>query len=310
MNAPRSRLVLGTVQLGMQYGLANKTGQSSREESFAILDRALNSGINTFDTAWAYGEAEDVLGEWIVARSLARKIYIVSKMKPHVLNDYPDGEKASDIVQYEIEKTLRRLHADRIDGYLFHSPHYVYLEHAVRGLLKIKDSGLVSHVGVSVYDEPEALQALASGLDYIQIPYNIFDKRFEQNGFSASAKKQGARVFARSPFLQGLLVMRPDEVPEHLAYARPYLEQLQAILKRHHVGAVEASLLFSYCRSSAGHVVFGVETSGQLDEILEIEQKAKIAASSEWMRALDQAFDDMPRAIVNPSVWTRATLVV
>ena len=85
------KLVLGTVQLGMKYGLCNTHGQPTQEESFSILDAALAAGIDTFDTAFAYGTAEDMLGAWMQERSLAGKVRVISKMKPHVLNEYHDG---------------------------------------------------------------------------------------------------------------------------------------------------------------------------------------------------------------------------
>src|SRR3989344_9048087 len=158
-----SKLVLGTVQFGMKYGLNNLHGQPTREEAFSILDAALATGIDTFDTAYAYGTAEDVLGAWIRDRSLAGKVRVISKMKPHALNDYPDGTKAADVVQTEIEKSLKRLHVDFLDGYLFHSPHYIYLRHMVEGLQKAKSGGMAKNIGVSTYDEGAGLQASVLG---------------------------------------------------------------------------------------------------------------------------------------------------
>ena len=118
----KSRLVLGTTQLGMQYGLNNAVGQPPKGESFAILDAALKGGINTFDTAFAYGSAEDILGEWIESRGVQNKVFIISKMKPHVLNEYPDGTKAADTVVMEIKRSLKRLKLQKLDGYLLHTP--------------------------------------------------------------------------------------------------------------------------------------------------------------------------------------------
>ena len=109
MTKRKKTLILGTVQLGMKYGLHNTHGQPTTEESFSILDAALAAGIDTLDTAWAYGTAEDVLGAWLRARSLAGKVRIISKMKPHALNDYPDGMKAGEVVRIELESRSRDL---------------------------------------------------------------------------------------------------------------------------------------------------------------------------------------------------------
>ncbi|MEK7095336.1 MAG: aldo/keto reductase, partial [Patescibacteria group bacterium] len=244
MKSPKTKLVLGTVQFGLKYGLNNTLGQPTTDESFAILDEALASGITTFDTAWAYGTAEDVLGAWIKERSLAGKVSIISKMKPHALNDYPDGTKSSDIVKMELEKSLKRLGLDYLDGYLFHSPHYVYLDHMIEGLKKVKKSGLVKNIGVSVYDEAEALQAVSLGMDYVQVPYNAFDQRLDATDFFEIAKKNKVTVFARSPFLQGLLLMKPSELPVHLSYLRPHLERFISIAVKYNLTQTEAAVHF------------------------------------------------------------------
>ena len=140
MTTQKNKFVLGTVQLGMKYGLHNTHGQPTKKESFSILDAALAAGIDTFDTAWAYGTAEDILGAWLRARSLAGKIRVISKMRPHALNDYPDGTKAQDVVRMELEKSLARLGVKSLDGYLFHSPHYIYMSHMVEGLREAKEA--------------------------------------------------------------------------------------------------------------------------------------------------------------------------
>ena len=303
MTTHKNKLVLGTVSLGMKYGLNNTHGQPTQEESFSILDAALANGIDTFDTAWAYGTAEDVLGAWIKERSLAGKVHIISKMKPHVLNDYHDGTRVADIVQMEIEKSLARLHVESLDGYLFHSPYYIYLSHMVKGLQKAKGADLVKNIGVSIYDEAEALQAAELGVDYIQVPYNAFDQRLDSTDFFDIANKNNVTVFARSPFLQGLLLMQPNELPEHLASLRPQLEQFIAIATRHGLTQIEAALQFATaCR--ANHIVFGVDTPAQLQEDAGI-MNAPTPATSEFVSEIQAAFGDLNRGAINPSLWSK-----
>lgn len=298
---PHKKLVLGTVQLGMTYGLHNTHGQPTQEESFAILDAALAAGIDTFDTAWAYGTAEEVLGAWIQERSLAGRVRVISKMKPHALNEYPDGTRGIDVVQKELKKSLVRLHVESLDGYLFHSPHYIYLKHMVEGMQKTKEAGLVQHIGVSVYDEAEALQAAELGVDYVQVPYNAFDQRLDATDFFDVAKKNNVTVFARSPFLQGLLLMQPSELPAHLADLRPQLEQFIAIAKSNGLTQAEAALRFaSACR--ADYIVFGVDTLAQLTEDVHSEATASDDGLVSLMR---EAFKGLNRGAINPSLWSK-----
>ncbi len=301
----KTKCVLGTVQLGMKYGLSNTHGQPTTEEAFRILDLALESGINTFDTAWAYGTAEDVLGSWIKARSLKGKVNIISKMRPHALNNYPEGTKASDIVKMELEKSLNRLGVDSLLGYLFHSPYYIYMDHVVEGLKKVKEEGLVENIGVSTYDEPEAIQAAVLGVDYIQIPYNAFDERLDATNFFDIAKENKVTVFARSPFLQGLLLMKPDDLPTHLVYLKPYLEKFISISKKYNVTPLEAAFHFVNHECRADYIVFGVETSEQLRQNMEIMNRSMSENHEELVKEIKENFKDLNRGAINPSLWSK-----
>lgn len=302
MTTQKNKLVLGTVQLGMKYGLNNAHDQPTREESFSILDAALAGGIDTFDTAWAYSTAEEVLGAWIRERALAGKVRVISKMKPHALNEHPDGAKASEVVRMELEKSLKRLNLESLDGYLFHSPHYIYLKHMVEGMRQAKAEGLVKHIGVSVYDEAEALQAAELSADYVQVPYNAFDQRLDATDFFDIAKKNKVTVFARSPFLQGLLLMRPDELPEHLAGLRPQLEQFIAIATRHNLTQAEAALRFAFAACRADHIVFGVDTRVQLEEDVSVKASS---SDHELATEIRDAFKNLNRGAINPSLWSK-----
>ncbi len=301
----KSKLVLGTAQLGMKYGLNNTDGQPSHHESFGILDAALKGGIDTFDTANAYGTSEDMLGDWIKTRGHAGKIKVISKMKPHVINEYPDGTKAAEIVEQEIQKSLKRLHLQSLDGYLLHSPYYIYLSHVIEGLRRVKEKGLVNNIGVSIYDEDEALQAVELGLDYIQVPYNAFDQRLDKTDFFDLAKKNSVTVFARSPFLQGLLLMRPETLPPHLSHARRYLEVFIDIAQRNGLTQTEAALRFVDAQTRAGHIVIGVETTGQLQEVIDVLSRPISQADNAWIAEISDSFKDIEKGIVNPSLWSK-----
>jgi len=277
--------------------------QPTRDESFSILDLALSKGIDTFDTAWAYGEAEDVLGEWIENKSLRGKVKIISKMKPHSLNDYPDGTKSSEIIEKEISKSLNRLKLDYLDGYLFHSPYYVYMSHVLESLKKAKDKGLVRNIGVSIYDESEALQAINSGIDYIQIPYNVFDQRLDTTDFFEIVKKNKVKVFARSPFLQGVLLMKPDELPSNLSYLKPYLEKFISISLKYNLSQKEAALAFVCSIPNIDYIVFGVETVEQLSQNIDIVKNLKV--NDDFIKEIRDSFKDLNKGAINPSLWTK-----
>lgn len=286
----KSRLVLGTAQLGMDYGVANTHGAPSRAQAFAILDQALAGGINTFDTAAAYGSAENVLGDWIEVRGVVGEVHVISKMSG-----------AAGSARDQIGSSLKRLRFERLDGCLLHTPKHLRDEQIMAGLREAKDAGLAAHIGVSVYDPADAMCALDLGLEYIQAPYNAFDQRLDATDFFSRAKARGATVFARSPFLQGLLLMEPERVPPYLAHARPYLERFIDITVRHSVSQLEAALVFAL-RSRADMIVFGAERPEQLAEILDIAQRAD-ALAGDWIEEVRNAFCYVKGDTIDPRAW-------
>jgi len=301
-NKVKTRLCLGTVQFGLAYGIHNKTGKPDRKEVFAMLDHALEQGIEYIDTAAAYGNAEELLGEYFSSRKVAADIKVISKLMPNLIED--DCLEAEPLVIKEIEKSLQRLHLDCLEGYLLHTPTNFYNPSIMRGLKQAKEMGLIKKLGVSIYETQHALDVVASGLvDYIQVPYNVFDQRLDQTEFYSLAQANGVMVFGRAPFLQGLLFMQPEEVPEHLARARDYLREFAQVISRYQLPPVEASLLFSVQNPGIDRVVFGVDHLQQLQE--DIAVLANCSDDMEAREELKKHFSKMEKEIIFPSLWAR-----
>jgi len=297
-------LCLGTVQLGMKYGINNKEGKPSREKSFAILDLAYKRGIRVFDTANAYGDAEEILGEFITTRKIKDKVEIISKLRPHVISPENAGnaQKILELIEAEIRKSLQRIRRDYLDGYLLHTPEYIYNDKIVAALRACKAKGLVKNIGVSIYEEADALYAVNNAaVDYIQLPYSVFDQRLNKTGFFEAARKNKVKVFARSAFLQGLVFMEKERIPDYLEEAKQHLETFDKIIKQHGLSRTEASLLFSYNNPYIDSVVFGVDNTNQLNEDIDIVQKE--LKFDECMKELTNRFTNIKKSIIFPSLW-------
>ncbi len=292
-----SKLCLGTVQLGMKYGVKNELGrQPTEEESFAVLRAAKIGGIDFLDTASVYGEAETLLGHFGVEQA---GFHVISKLRPW-------GQQTTDkeAVLLEIESSLQRLKIKKLYGYMLHRAEDMNREAVAQGMVIAKKEGLVKNIGVSVYEPEEALRVIQAGIwDMIQIPYNVLDQRLDETDFFELAKKNHVKVFARSAFLQGLLLMEPEHLPPHLQKAVPYIEKFRQIVAKNHYTPEEGAMLFSYCHPEIDYVVFGVDTEAQLIRNVEICNKAK-AFGNCW-NVLRGAFTDVPREIVVPSLWAK-----
>ena len=189
-----ARMSLGTAQLGLDYGIANKKGKVSREEAFKMLEYAHDLGIDALDTAYSYGESEDIIGKFVLRTW--RKFNIVSKL--------PDiGKYDTFVVEKYFFETLKKLKQARIYSYLIHK--FDNLMFHKRNLWNkiesLKEQGLVSKVGISLY-QPEELEYLLEEkipFDVIQIPYNLFDRRFEE--YFPILKERKTEIYVRSVFL-------------------------------------------------------------------------------------------------------------
>jgi aryl-alcohol dehydrogenase-like predicted oxidoreductase len=298
-----NRLVLGTAQLGMEYGINNKSGKPDLIKALEIIRRAFEAGILTFDTAGVYGEAEAILGQAVITFNLKDRIKVISKLPANIGRE--DRRNIGKEVEAEVHRALKRINLEILDGYLLHNPLDLRNPEIMDALEQCRKKGMVKHLGVSIYEEKEALDATESkAMDYIQIPYNIFDQRLNKTNFFDIAGGNDVKIFARSPFLQGLLLMEAGELPGRLSAAKIYLKELDIIINKYGYSRLEAALLFSYTDKNVDHVVFGIDNSEQLNDIIRIagERSENFSACKE---ELTDRFADVEKDIIMPNRWKK-----
>ena len=295
-----AELCLGTVQFGMRYGINNRDGQPVEGQCFEMLDMAAQNGMRFLDTARAYGTAELVLGEYFKAGKNAGQFKVISKLRPNIIEE--NEKDVRGVIQRECENTLSRLGITCLDGYSCHTPEYIYKSEIIDALRNLKEQKLVSNIGISIYSLKEGWAALDKNLDYIQLPYNIFDQRGIQQGFIKQAKQAGITVFARSPFLQGLLLMEKERVPEYLKHAVPYLVKFEKITEKFHIDKAEMLIRFVLGERDIDFMVFGVDTKEQLRQNMENAKKG--ALPDEIMQEIKDCFVDLEEGILIPSLWS------
>ena len=245
-----SKIVLGTVQFGLQYGV-NSAGRPSQEAVKSILTEAEKGGITTLDTSSAYGNSEDVLGESIATPG---QFKIVSK--------YPKGETP---VGEMFNGSLKRLKAEKLYGYLLH--HFEVYKNNPQvwdEFIKLKESGKVQKIGFSLYT-PEELEFIlknGSPFDLIQVPFNIFDKKFLP--YMKDLHEKGVEIHVRSTFLQGLFFKDRNALPEKLQPMKKYLLQLDDFSKKSGLSISEIALNYNLQNPYIDGVLIGVDNVDQL----------------------------------------------
>lgn len=289
------RICLGTVQLGQCYGVNNALGrQPDQQESFQLLSAAIGYGIKIFDTASTYGDAEMILGKFGINHF---PVKVVSKLRPNLPSD-------TDLVFKEIQASLTRLGLMSLEGYLLHHAEDFYRADILRGLKITKEKGLTHNIGVSVYEPEDAIRVVQDkDIDFIQIPYNVLDQRLDETVFFELAEKNNVTVFARSVFLQGLLLMKKENLPSYLQETWSHIKKFQDIAQLHGFSPAEAALLYSYCHPKIDYVLFGVEKIEQLNDNFRILNKMNKFISC--YNELCGQFKNISRNIVIPSLWSR-----
>ncbi len=286
------KLILGTVQFGLDYGINNPNGKPSRQKSLEMLDFAYEKGIRIFDTSCAYGDAEEILDEFSASRNLGGKIRIITKVKGGT----------GDIIAANLKESLRRLKSDCIDGCLLHAPEYIREEKIIGILCDLKKQGLVKNIGFSIDEAEDALYSAGlKELDYIQVPYNIFDQRLNKTDFFRRAKKNGITVFARSIFLQGLFFIPEEKIPPYLENAKVHLRNLDEIIGRYGLTRMQAALMFSLSNEDIDYVVFGVDNIDQLTEITGFIEN--FPECRDCIRELENKFVKIEKNIIFPDLW-------
>ena len=295
-------LCLGTVQFGMDYGIKGQK-QPSVEQAIDMLDYATQNGINTIDTANAYGSAEDVVGAFLEKKTIARdKLFIVSKFRPNLLDDVGQ-DKYYEIMRNNLENTLSRLHTDYLDSYLLHSARYIFDDEIIDTLNRLKADGLAERVGVSVYEPEEAKKCIERpNVDFMQLPYSIFDQRMEKAGVFEYAKNNNIQIHSRSAFIQGLILMEEDEVPPFLAKAKPIVKKISLLCERHGLSKISLAMNYVKQQSRISHLVFGVDNLEQLKEDIEIFSED---ISTDIIDDIAKEFTDIEADIVMPSLWKK-----
>ncbi|SDR69495.1 aldo/keto reductase [Gramella sp. MAR_2010_147] len=254
-----SKIGLGTVQFGMAYGISNKNGQTSNAEVAQILKLAKDNNILILDSASAYGNSEEVLGENDLSC-----FNIISKFMPP-----KDGR--SILIQFE--ESLKSLGVNSIYGYLAHRPLNL-IENPSRWaeLSKIKSSNRVQKIGFSLNEPSELSYLLEKNLipDLVQVPYNYFDRRFENE--IIKLKQLGCEIHTRSTFLQGLFFMSPEDLSDFFDEIKPSLGQLQKI------STLNGALLrFVLEKDFVDKTIIGVENVNQLkDNIKSIQNTSAL----------------------------------
>jgi aryl-alcohol dehydrogenase-like predicted oxidoreductase len=286
------KFALGTVQFGLEYGVANQAGRVQLEDVKNILQQAAAKGVDTLDTAIAYGESEAALGkagvyDWKVVTKLPA---------------LPGGRAdVASWVETQIQGSLNRLGVRQLHGVLLHDPGQLLGEYGKQlfaALRHLKAQGMTKKIGVSIY-APEELDKLMGEMhfDLVQAPLNILDRRLIESGWAKRLVDQGTEVHVRSAFLQGLLLMPADQRPEKFSRWNSVWSEWSRWLGTTGLTSLQACLGYVLGVEDVDKVVVGVDSVRHLKEILAVSH-AGLPSLPNWPQS-----DDID--LINPARWNQ-----
>ena len=298
-----SAFALGTVQLGIEYGLGEHSAKPTEEAAFAILDKAVDLGVNTLDTANNYGESEAVIGRWLTKRRAEGKKlpYIVTKVGPLKHGSY---DILRDDVMYQLEGCMKRLCIDKLDIFMLHDyEDYASDRDALQKIFaEIKSQGLYDYSAISAYSRHDYSVIAESGFDATQIPINVFDWGQIENGGMQKLADSGMMIFTRSVFLQGLVFHTPEDLDPRMEFCFPYLRRFIELYKEFELSPAALALSFVLSLPGVTQAVMGCDTADQVESNCKLFDQT-VTLTQDQLDKLHDAFHGIDPRVINPGTW-------
>lgn len=271
------KIILGTVQMGLPYGINNTQGKIPPVESQKILKKAFMSGIRLLDTAESYGNAHQIIGDFHLLNP---------ETKFNVITKIPPNDKIKHI-ENKVEQYLNTLNIYKLECLMFHSYHsYKNNRDIIPRLESLKKNGLINQLGVSIYTNDELKELLTDDkIDLIQMPFNLLDNFSIRGELMQKSKNYGKIIHTRSAFLQGLFFKPLTVLPTNLMLLKPYLKSIQDIAIRYQISVEQLALSYVLQQTKIDNVIIGVDSIHQLKENIKM---SKIVIADEIIESVNK----------------------
>ena len=284
------KLILGTVQFGLHYGINNQSGRVKEDDAVIIMKVACKAGIKTFDTARAYGQAEMIIGKFIQQDQPAN-LKVITKFHLHDDNDW----------EAALEESLRHLRLEKVDTLLFHS-FAAYLEHKdqLEDMLQAHKGIKFNRIGVSVYTNDELAALLdEEKIEVVQVPFNLLDNHSKRGKLLQQLKDKDKTIMTRSVFLQGLFFKDPVDFPEGLVALSQDAQKIHTLADEAEIPVGALALQYALSKTYIDGVLFGVDSLTQLETNL---NWLELDVSKNTFESVDSV-NVIHESLLNPSTW-------
>ena len=279
------RLALGTANLGQRYGISNES-QVTEAEAIEIIQLAYQLGFRDFDTAPEYGVAEELVGKSLYG--FEKKIQI--KVPSAAGSDLNSIRKT-------IVNSLKNLKIEKAETVLFHDPDFYRSDIFPQIVESIINEGFSANVGLSCYSAEDVIRSHSrcNLVNTFQVPENILDRRILANPDILKLSEEGCKFQVRSAFLQGLLLINPNQLPQNLSSCRESIKQLNDFVISNNLKMIQLLISYAMQIKWADSIVVGANSIQQLMEIVTSE---KNLVKVDW-----EQFQSIPEPYIDPRSW-------
>ena len=286
-----TKLVLGSAQFGLRYGATNNKGEISNKDIIKILNLSRKKKIKNIDSSGQYGNSEKKIG------SLCKKKFNIISKIPRI------PKKTKNISEWVFLNTLitiKNLKIKKLYGILVHDEGDLMRGHkyeVFKALKELKKTGLVKNIGVSIYDYSNLKKILFDfKLDIVQGPINIFDQRFLRKDIYSLIKKKKIKFFARSIFLQGMLLSNKSFLQKLKNFSKYYKnwEKYESWLKKNNFSKLQGCLNFIKNCKKINYIIIGFSSYSEFAKI--VNTKFKKIQIPKFLKCHDAQ-------LINPLKW-------
>ena len=286
-----NKFILGTAQFGTNYGISNTSGVNSFNTANKIITLAQDEKIKFIDTAINYEASQQIL-----KKINLDYFKVISKLPEISEKNLADEEYIINIV----ENSLNNLGIKKYHCILLHRPLQLLTDRnrkIVKSLNRLKSTGMIDKIGISIYS-PDELESVINimDLDIVQAPLNILDQRMYHSGWLAELDKQGIQFHARSIFLQGLLLMTKERMPNKFNQYEKIWTKWHKWLSIKKLSPLETCLNFVNNINHVNKIVIGIQSEKQLIEIMNIQRRD--------ISDLPNLYKMCNNNLLNPSLWS------
>lgn len=301
-----SSMTLGTVQLGLPYGIQPGADPMATDLSLSILQEAFDNGITTLDTARAYGVSEDVIGAFLRMAPAGAFPHIITKFRLPEELEPTHTESIRRVVRDSLDASLAALGRERVTALLFHQSPRQKMQSFVAPLgdilLELMEDGRIESGGLSAFRPSEAHSVIGHpAFRCVQLPMNIFDNTSVRHGLLDALHADGIFIFIRSVFLKGLFFMKPEQLTGNLTVAAPYLRQLASIAVATGLSMDELAYIFVRDTPGVCSVIFGADAPGHVTANARLSRLPSL--DDRVRQQLQEVFTDLPEHIIVPFLW-------